>query len=317
MGVTSIGWTNVTWSPVRGCTRVSAGCTACYAEKLVARFSDPGMWGHGYAERTKAGPRWTGKVDLIPEKLAEPLSWRAPRMCFVNSTSDLFHEKLTNEKIAAVYGVMAACPDMVFQVLTKRPERRREFHRWLGAAWNRTGNPRVPLLVNAPAEARDRIAPDGPWPLPWVWEGTSVEDQETANRRVWELIETPAAVRFISYEPALAAVNFERFFWGTTPDTAGYYKDGKLRSFGVGGQTLGSAPLDAIQQVIIGGESGPNRRPFEVEWVRSTVEQCRAAGVACFVKQDAGPRPGMQGRIPDELWDIKEFPASLRRGTGR
>lgn len=123
-----------TWNPIRGCTRVSEGCGSargggCYAERIAARFSGPGMPFEGFAVNTPAGPRWTGKVALIPEKLGDPLRWRKPRFVFANSMSDLFHEGLTNEEIAAVFGVMAACPQHHFQVLTKRPERMLEWFR--------------------------------------------------------------------------------------------------------------------------------------------------------------------------------------------
>jgi len=107
---------------------------------MAARFSgavgvqengEPIMgWGHRFAETTAAGGRWTGIVELIPEKLDEPLSWTKPRQCFVNSTSDLFYERLSNEAIAAVFGVMAACPHVTFQILTKRAERAAEWFEW-------------------------------------------------------------------------------------------------------------------------------------------------------------------------------------------
>ena len=108
------------------------GCVHCYAETLAGRFSDKGLWGHGFATRGKAGHRWTGKVELISKKLAEPLSWRKPHRVFVNSMSDLFHESLTFQEIAAVVGVMAACPQHIFMTLTKRAARMREWFEWIG-----------------------------------------------------------------------------------------------------------------------------------------------------------------------------------------
>ncbi len=188
---TSIGWTEATWNPVRGCTRVTRECTNCYAEGMTARFSGKHgktglpMYGAGFATMTKAGPRWTNKVSLIPEKLEEPLGWKSPRKIFVNSMSDLFHEKLDPQDIAAVYNVMERCPQHVFQVLTKRPERRLQiFLDW------QNGH-----------DERERLASYS-IVLPNVWEGTSVGIR-SAVHRIDELRQTPAAVRFLSCEPLL------------------------------------------------------------------------------------------------------------------
>src|ERR1017187_3120358 len=123
MGKTTIEWTDKTWNPTRGCSRVSEGCTRCYAETLAARFSDTGAPFHLFAKRTPSGPRWTGKVELIESILDLPLHWRKPTRVFVNSMSDLFHEALPDEAIDRVFAVMALCPQHTFQVLTKRAER--------------------------------------------------------------------------------------------------------------------------------------------------------------------------------------------------
>ena len=117
---TSISWTDATWNPVRGCSRVSDGCRNCYAETVAARFSGPGQAYEGLADRARKGSKWTGVVRMVPEHLADPMRWKRPRRIFVNSMSDLFHESLSNEQIAAVFGVMAAAPQHTFQVLTKR-----------------------------------------------------------------------------------------------------------------------------------------------------------------------------------------------------
>jgi protein gp37 len=124
MSKTKIQWTDRSdWNPVRGCTRVSPGCGGpgphggCYAEVIAARFSDPGQPFHGFAKRGPA--RWTGKVELIKERLTLPLRWRKPARIFVNSMFDLFHEALPDEAIDRVFAVMALCPQHVFQILTK------------------------------------------------------------------------------------------------------------------------------------------------------------------------------------------------------
>src|SRR5271156_1075393 len=126
MGVkTSISWTDATWNPARGCSIVSPGCHNCYAMRVAARFSAKGEPYEGLAKfsSVKRLPQWTGKVRLVPEHLADPLRWTTPRRVFVNSMSDMFHDGLSNEHIAAVFGVMAASTRHTFQLLTKRARR--------------------------------------------------------------------------------------------------------------------------------------------------------------------------------------------------
>lgn len=231
MQATEIQWTEKTWNPVRGCTRVSEGCTRCYAERQAARYSGPGLPFEGFAVNTPAGPRWTGKVELIPEKLGEPLRMRKPAMIFTNSMSDLFHEGLSNEDIAAVFGVMAACPQHTFQVLTKRPARMLEWFGWLeraaavakrdlfqsdGLDWTRQHVMRAATLRTGMAFPRGRshIGMDAPWPLPNVWLGVSCEDQATADERIPLLLQCPAAVRWVSAEPLLGPVDLARWVAG-------------------------------------------------------------------------------------------------------
>jgi len=175
---TAIQWTDATWNPVRGCSRISEGCRNCYAERMAARFSKPGMWAHGFAEMTKSGTRWTGKLAVVPEHLEDPLRWKEPRRIFVNSMSDLFHEALTFADIAAIFQVMKAAKHHTFQVLTKRADKMLSFMQ----AWG------------------------GQMVLPNVWLGVSVEDQEAAVKRIPLLLRTPAAVRFLSCEPLIGPV---------------------------------------------------------------------------------------------------------------
>ena len=295
--MTSIQWTDATWNPTRGCSRVSAGCENCYAERTAARFQWAGrVRGNGVAPQSQGlpgpyhglvtvgpkGPRWTGAVRLVPEKLSEPLGWRKPRRVFVDSMSDLFHEAIPEDYIAAVFGVMAACPQHSFQVLTKRPERARQ---WFSGefdnckstcSWfDRAG------LQRGCGSAFD---PDA-WPLPNVWLGVSVEDQATADERIPLLEEIPAAVRFVSYEPALGPVDFERI------PRALFDRSEAIRRCMAGPVAMNREQADAtlaepfVDWVIVGGESGPGARPFDVAWARSTIAQCKAAGVPCFVKQ--------------------------------
>jgi protein gp37 len=179
-------------------------------------------------------------LRLVPEKLTEPLRWKKPRRVFVNSMSDLFHEDLSAAYIADVFAVMARTPQHTYQVLTKRPERM------------------LMLLLAPPAGVE-------PWPLPNVWLGVSVENQHFADERIPLLLQTPAAVRFISAEPLLDAVDLSPF---------------------LPVETIGGVELERwLDWVIVGGESGPGARPFNIEWARSIVQQCQAAGVPVFVKQ--------------------------------
>jgi protein gp37 len=269
MSRSSIEWTDATWNPVRGCRRVSEGCTRCYAETFAAR-NLPEMrsptTGEPFAVRTPAGPRWTGRVELIPGALDKPLHWRKPRRIFVNSMSDLFHESLPDLAINQVFAAMHRAPRHTYQVLTKRPAR---MHAWF--RWARVANASVNV-----------------WPLPNVWLGVSVEDQATADERIPLLLQTPAAVRFISLEPQLAYVDLSRFLgmWTCKKDHDHH----------------GAATCPGgLDWVIVGGESGPGARPFEVAWARSAVAQCRAAGVPVFIKQ-LGARPTVPA-ARQQHWD--------------
>ena len=307
-----IEWTDTTWNPVRGCSRVSEGCRNCYAERQTARFSEPSRSWHGFVRDGK----WTGRVELIESKLREPLSWRKPRRVFVNSMSDLFHESLPDEAIDRVFAVMALASLHTFQVLTKRPERMRAYftsgcaglesressiaytsqqigERLLGTAdapfaWDGRGSE----PHRYPASARDvsnrRKWPG--WPLPNVWLGTSVEDQQTANERIPHLLRTPAAIRFVSAEPLIAPVDVSKFLWPVHDQwPAKYRTPAEARAAGAKVERVRQALVLArsrfVDWLIVGGESGPGARPCDVAWIRSIVEQCKAASVACFVKQ--------------------------------
>lgn len=283
---TGIEWTDATWNCARGCTKVSAGCTNCYALSIAGRFSGPGLHSEGFAEMRDGKPYWTGKLALIEDKLDWPLRWRGdkraraegrPSRIFVNSMSDLFHEALPDEAIDRVFAVMALAPQHTFQILTKRPER-------MGAyltTEHRVGNicmAALDLPVSKPMTLRSDVFN---YPsLKNVWLGVSVEDQATADERIPLLLQTPAAVRFVSYEPALEAVAFdlsriERDTFHHSSDCPGYC------DFACGGREISGG----IDWIICGGESGRGARPFDVAWARSTIDQCVAAGVACFVKQ--------------------------------
>ncbi len=181
-----IAWTEQTWNPVRGCSRVSAGCANCYAERVAARFSGEGQPYHGLAVLDERGARWTGKVQLVEEHLEDPIRWKRPRRVFVNSMSDLFHEDLADESIFRVFKAMAAAPQHVFQVLTKRADRMRA------------------IMPQIRHHLVDR--------LEHVWLGVSVENQEWAEKRIPDLLATSAAVRWISAEPLLGPLALRPWF---------------------------------------------------------------------------------------------------------
>lgn len=171
---TKIQWTDETWNPVRGCSLVSAGCANCYAMKQAHRFGGTDKPYEGLTEIGPQGPRWTGKIRLVPEALWEPLHWKTPRRIFVNSMSDLFHKDVPDHFLAQVGEVIQQAQRFghTFQILTKRPQR-----------------------------MRDYLQKNGRTPLHNAWFGVSVEDQATADERIPLLLQTPAATRFISVEP--------------------------------------------------------------------------------------------------------------------
>jgi protein gp37 len=246
----AIEWTEATWNPVTGCDRVSEGCDHCYAQTLAKRLKAMGSSRYQRdGDSRTSGPGFG--VTLHPDQLTLPMRWRAPRTVFVNSMSDLFHDDVPSDFIADVFRTMAATPSHTYQVLTKRPGRMAS----LLARWQWS------------SELADLVE------LPNVWLGTSVENQRWATVRVPKLVETPAAVRFLSCEPLLGPVDLE-------------------------------TALPHLDWVIVGGESGPGCRPMDPDWARSLRDQCGAAGVPYFFKQWGGRTPKAGGRELDGMtWD--------------
>jgi protein gp37 len=253
------------WNPIRGCSRHSPGCQNCFAERIAARFSDAFNWKYsgpkehpqsqpfsGYAVRTRTGPRWTGRIELIESQLEIPLHWRKPRRILTCSMSDLFHESLPDEAIDRVFAVMALCPWHTFMVLTKRAERMRKY-------------------VNAP-HAWDYARPAGvkriPWPLPNVWLGVSCEDQQRADERIPLLLQTPAARRWVSLEPLLESVDLHTYMLPRSAEC-------RMRPF-----------IKSLDWVICGAETGPGARPANLDWFRSIRDQCRVAGVPMWLNNN-------------------------------
>lgn len=269
---TPIEWTDHSWPVVNGCRRISPGCEHCYAERLISTRLRHQPKYKGLAVYTEHGPKWTEQSRLWPRDLDAPLRVKKPSRIFVADMGDLFYEKVTNEEIAAVFGVMAACPQHTFQVLTKRAKRMREWFQWVAAFQEDHGPPPDEVCtIEAVNRVGDMDQIARPWPLPNVWLGVSVENQKYAEERIPELLCTPAAVRFISYEPALGELDLWAFIKGEIRD----------RSLAA----LGSPPQPGLDWVICGGESGIGARPMEIGWATSVRDQCEKAGVAFFMKQ--------------------------------
>lgn len=253
----AISWTDSTWNPVTGCTKVSPGCDHCYIDRCPP-FRMEGRRFNG------DGPGATTGVRLHPDRLDQPLRWQRPRRVFVNSLADLFHDDVPLEFIVGVWAVMALSGHHTFQVLTKRPARMRAV----------LSRPDFALLVSAQclpllkvrAGEHLEVPLDVTLPLPNVWIGVSVEDQPRADMRIPLLLSTPAAVRFLSCEPLLGPVDV---------DYAGLLASSQS----------GSLTIPRVDWVICGGESGPGARPMHPDWARSLRDQCHAAGVPFLFKQ--------------------------------
>jgi protein gp37 len=227
----AIEWTDSTWNPVRGCTKVSPGCKHCYAETFAERFR--GVPGHAFEQGFD--------LRLVPEKLSQPLHWARPRRIFVNSMSDLFHEDIPLDYIRRVFAIMVEAHWHSFQILTKRSKR------------------------------LTAVCSELPWP-PNVWMGVSIESAEYAWRAL-DLMKIPARVRFVSAEPLL----------GPIPDL----------------------PVEGLDWMIVGGESGRHARTMELDWARELRNKCRKHGVAFFLKQLGGrrqKRSGAEATLDGRRW---------------
>lgn len=275
------GYTGETWNPVVGCDIVSKGCTNCYAMKWAAQRLDGNKNASHYYGTTRivnGNPVWTGKVATASEKtLLKPLHWKKPRSIFVNSMGDLFHESVPDEWIDKVFAVMALCPQHIFMILTKRPDRMREYNNQ-SLLFERIGR-KASNLTDKNIKTWDLCAGRMIPSLPNVWLGTSVEDQATANERIPHLLSTPAAVRFLSCEPLLGAVDLGHL----QPGDLSVEINALAGSHGVIRPHIGKN--DKLNWVIAGGESGQGARPMHPDWVRGLRDQCAEAGVPFFFKQ--------------------------------
>ncbi|WP_022699381.1 DUF5131 family protein [Euryhalocaulis caribicus] len=338
----SIEWTDATWNIVTGCDVVSPGCTNCYAMKLAGTRLRSHPSRKGLTRPSKAGPVWTGEVRFNEDWLDQPLLWKRPRMIFVAAHGDLFHEGVTDAQLDRVFAVMAVCPEHTFQVLTKRPERMRDY--FAAGPWLRW----LPHMQSMGSRRKWAELGEREGGLPNVWLGVSAEDQKRADERIPALLATPAAVRFVSAEPLLGPVDLGlgrgwcRACGTLTQGTLdGHCMDPSSPCFE--GETF----LDAmLHWVICGGESGPDARPMHPDWARGLRDQCAANGVAFHFKQWGAWAPvevngGMfmdasgnrfaelsqaaekyqdiHGRLPDgsEYWRVWGFDRVGKKAAGR
>lgn len=284
--MSKIEWTEKTWNPIIGCSKISPGCQNCYAERMAGRLANIETtkhycgvlnWENGYCGNEFESPGkyvsegWNGKTHFVDSALEKPLKRKKPTMYFVCSMGDLFHESVPFEWILHVYEIMSKCPQHTFQVLTKRPERAKAFSDWLLEG------------------SRFEYTKLSFWPLSNVWLGVTAENQQQADKRIPVLLEIPAAICFVSIEPMLSKVDLTHINEGIGLDYNAL--DGSAIS-------LGEKYLDGdkLDWVICGGESGPNARPMNSNWVRSLHDQCKEANVPFFFKQ--------WGEWVDELNDV-------------
>ena len=260
-----IEWTETTWNPTTGCDRISPGCDNCYALTLAKRLKAMGSAKY----QADGDPRTSGPgfaVSVHQDALWEPLRWRKPRVVFVNSMSDLFHARVPGSFVASAFGVMAMTPQHTYQVLTKRPRRMRA----LLASDGFRAEVDAAAAVDAAGLRLPSLDPV-PWPLPNVWAGTSIENDDYTWRADC-LRQVPAAVRFLSLEPLLGP--------------------------------LPSLSLDGIGWVIAGGESGSGHRALDLAWARDIRDRCASQDAAFFFKQVGGLTPKAGGRELDgRTWD--------------
>jgi protein gp37 len=309
----AIEWTDASWTPIRArnlktgklgwhCEHATTGCEFCYSEGFNKRL--------GTGLQYKPGHRKDIEIFLDEDMLKAPLRWKKPRMIFVCSMTDAFGDFVKDEWLDKMFAVMALCPQHTFQVLTKRAEGMRDYLTSKNVA---TRIAHHSILLAGPREdrviservlwsigLREKPVPNGfvNWPLPNLWLGVSCERQQEADERIPFLLQMPAAVRFVSAEPLLGAIDLLGNHWLTQFIPA----EGE--------------PFPArLDWVIVGGESGHNARPFHIDWAESIVAQCAYRGVACFVKQlgacamsDGYPMHYADRKGGD--WD--EWPESLR-----
>lgn len=311
-----IEWCDATWNVAYGCSKVSAGCKNCYAHRMIStRF--PHLTGcktkldiYGEELEIESTVGWDNRAHFKPERLEIPFHWRKPRRIFVCSMSDLFHESLTDEQIAAVFGVMAATPQHQYVILTKRLDRAVEWFGWASAEskkhrmpeniWTQQltkldVGPRIKRTLATESEGSGGYLEKlYPWPLSNVIMCASAENQPTVDARVPLLFRIPAKWRGVSVEPMLERVDFRHIDAEIKSPLSGLFwinaLTGKHTDMGRPCETI--RPLDLV---ICGAETGPGKRPFKDEWALDLRDQCRDAGTPFFFKKDGAGKPTLCG----------------------
>lgn len=320
----AIEWTQRTWNCLVGCTKKSKGCMNCYAIRVAWRLMhnpNPKIAKkyEGTVAKDSAGNlNWTGRINFDEDALLLPLQWRKPSMIFVNSESDLFHKNVKDEWLDQIFAVMALCQQHTFQVLTKEPERMR--------AYMQAGRDRVVSYMLNKARAGvngwadwidgraarhkcwiEKFDEHVGWPLSNLWAGVSVEDQKTADERISLLLQTPAAVRWISAEPLLSEVDLFDYLHHFRCDECGATdteSPGDSQAFEFCADDFISE-VEGVDWVVCGGESGPGARPMHPDWVRKVRDDCVAAGVPFFFKQQGAwstAKPSTFSRLSKNRW---------------
>lgn len=307
-----IEWTDTTWQIVTGCSVVSPGCTNCYAMRLAGGRMQHHPSRQGLTIETKAGAVWNGLVRFNEQWLTQPLSWRTPRKIFVAAHGDLFHEGVTDAQLDLIFCVAAIARRHVFQILTKRPDRMRDYFAALQPVFEER------MWATGLLEFSNDLS----WPLPNVWLGVSVEDQARADERIPALLATPAAVRWISAEPLLGPVNLDHVKFFDRQTEGGGWETGWESSLNGkrfdpwNDETMESEGHTRLDWVVVGGESGKGARPMHPDWARQIRDQCAAAGVPFLFKQWGAWCPGENVGTPstsaedaawwdDGAWDIR------------
>lgn len=318
----NIEWTDATWNPIRArhratgkvgwhCEHATTGCEFCYSEGFNKRL--------GTGLPFKPGHRKDIELFLCDQTLTQPMRWKRPRMIFVCSMTDVFADFVRDEWLDRMFAVMALCPQHTFQVLTKRAGRMREYFAGVMAdkslGLNRLGIAAVATGLHGPAGEIPS------WPLTNVWLGVSTERQQEADERIPHLLQTPAAVRFISAEPLLGPIDL------TSLRNHASLGEGQpwLNAVGSHGrgyvyQGVDTCSVSGLDWVIVGGESGRNARPMHPDWPRSLRDQCAAAEVSFFFKQWGEHAPKWSfgdGAGDSGFGDVPEFDGFERVGKTR
>lgn len=301
---THIQWTDATWNPITGCSVVSPGCTNCYAMQLAGTRLKHHPSRAGLTREVNGNHVWTGHVRFNADWLTQPLRWSKPRRIFVGAHTDLFHPNVPDEWLDQIFAVMALTPHHIYQILTKRPERMREYltrdpasrsnwtdrmYAFAQTIWPKGQEVGLGITISNGA-------------LPNVWLGVSVEDQARADERIPHLLDTPAALRWISAEPLLGPVSLRAISWSKSNRGYADALTGQTEFPTVSEGPHKCPPTSKLDWVVIGGESGPDARAMHPEWAKGLRDQCADAEVPFFFKQWGNYLPAGQIMADGRLW---------------